>query len=100
MAAAAPRLARARSRAHQPQVPSPQLPAASFFLAVVPVFFAAGLVADLTGAALVDGTTVEAGRGPLHVEELNLPAGEYVIGFVVEDLDGNATASYTPIAVQ
>lgn len=55
---------------------------------------------SVAGVAYENGTTVEAGGGALQVKELNLPAGEYVIGLVVEDLDGNATASYTPISVQ
>ncbi|MEA3377572.1 MAG: hypothetical protein U9R72_15405 [Chloroflexota bacterium] len=33
-------------------------------------------------------------------EELDAAVGEYVIGFIVEDLDGNAYEAYTNVAVE
>jgi len=32
--------------------------------------------------------------------ELDAPAGEYLVGFIVEDLDGNAYQMYEQITVQ
>lgn len=55
---------------------------------------------SVASTALENGDTVNAAASPLKVEELNLPAGEYIIGFIVEDLDGNTTTSYTPITVK
>ena len=36
----------------------------------------------------------------LPPEILDGPVGEYVIGFIVEDLDGNQTQSNAPVTVQ
>jgi hypothetical protein len=47
-----------------------------------------------------DGGTLVFGEAPLTWELLYAPAGEYVIGFIVEDLDGNWTESYTGIQVR
>ncbi len=47
-----------------------------------------------------DGGTLVFGDTPLKWELLYAPAGEYVIGFIAEDLDGNRTESYTGIEVR
>jgi hypothetical protein len=33
-------------------------------------------------------------------EELDAAAGEYIVGFIVEDLDGNANEVYERVTVQ
>ncbi len=47
------------------------------------------------------GETVTFGEGEtLRWTELNAAPGQYVVGFVVEDLDGNEKATYAPIMVE
>ncbi len=46
------------------------------------------------------GGTVTFGDTPFEWRELNVPPGEYQVGFVVQDLDGNAQPVYTTILVQ
>jgi hypothetical protein len=36
----------------------------------------------------------------LEWEALDAAAGQYVVGFIVEDLDGNQTAAYAPVTVR
>jgi hypothetical protein len=47
-----------------------------------------------------DGGTLVFGETPLTWELLYAPEGKYVIGFIVEDLDGNRTESYAGIEVR
>jgi hypothetical protein len=55
------------------------------------------------GAALQratqEGGTVVFGDEAFAWEELYAPAGEYVVGFIVEDLDGNAYKAYAAVRV-
>lgn len=46
------------------------------------------------------GQTLTFGDKTFSWEDLNAAAGEYVVGFIVEDLDGNQQASYTAIRVE
>jgi hypothetical protein len=46
------------------------------------------------------GTTLTFGEQPFVWEEVFAPTGQYVLGFIVEDLDGNQTATYAEIAVR
>jgi clostripain len=46
------------------------------------------------------GGTLTFGTEPITWEILDAPVGEYVIGFIVEDLDGNAVQANAPIQVQ
>jgi hypothetical protein len=53
-----------------------------------------------TQLATQDGDTLPFGDQTLTWEELDAAAGEYVVGFIVEDLDGNARAAYAQIRVE
>jgi hypothetical protein len=46
------------------------------------------------------GSTVTFSGQTLGWTELNAAAGQYVVGFIVEDLDGNEVARYAPVTVQ
>jgi hypothetical protein len=46
------------------------------------------------------GQTVTFSNDTLRWTELDAAAGDYVVGFLVEDLDGNQQAAYTRIAVR
>lgn len=48
----------------------------------------------------VEGDTFTFGIQPFRWEELYAAAGEYVVGFIIEDLDGNEYPVYTRITVQ
>lgn len=54
----------------------------------------------VTGPAQQAGGTLTFGDQPFIWEELDAAAGEYLVGFIVEDLDGNQQQVYTPITVQ
>lgn len=62
--------------------------------------------AELTGrGSLMAGLmgllgTLTSGNEPLAWEELDASPGEYVIGFVFEDLDGSAFPIYKQITVR
>ncbi len=47
-----------------------------------------------------DGETITLGNAPVKWEELDAAAGDYVVGFIVEDLDGNQFPVYQNITVQ
>jgi len=47
-----------------------------------------------------DGDTLTFGAAPFTWEQIYAPAGEYVVGFLVSDLDGNVFASNTQVTVQ
>jgi hypothetical protein len=46
------------------------------------------------------GGVLTFGNQPFQWEELDAAAGQYVVGFVVEDLDGNSKESLTQITVR
>jgi hypothetical protein len=46
------------------------------------------------------GKTLTFGAQPFKWQTLDAAAGSYVVGFIVEDLDGNQTATYTQVTVQ
>ena len=50
--------------------------------------------------AMQPGKTITFGRSPLEWKEMNPPSGTYVLGFIVEDLDGNRQAAYVPVRVK
>ena len=54
---------------------------------------------EVVSRALQDGGTLTFGDRMFTWETLDAAAGEYVVGFVVEDLDGNRQESFTPINV-
>lgn len=55
---------------------------------------------NVVGSAYEAGATVTFGEGEtLRWTELNAAPGQYVVGFVVEDLDGNEKATYAPVTV-
>jgi hypothetical protein len=56
-----------------------------------------------TGAADIayeNGETLVFGTDPIGWEQLFAAEGEYVVGFIIEDLDGNQYPVYTQITVQ
>jgi hypothetical protein len=50
--------------------------------------------------ATEEGKTLTFGDEPWQWIDLDAAAGDYVVGFLVEDLDGNTTAQYTTIQVR
>ena len=46
------------------------------------------------------GKTLTFGSQPFKWQTLDAAAGSYVVGFIVEDLDGNQTTAYTQVTVQ
>ncbi len=46
------------------------------------------------------GDTITFGDTPLQWRELDPPPGQYQIGFIVEDLDGNRTPAFTTVTVR
>lgn len=55
---------------------------------------------SVTGTAKEQARTLTLGNQPLKWVQLYAAAGDYVIGFIVEDLDGNQYPIYTKITVQ
>ncbi len=55
---------------------------------------------QITGTLMENGTTLTFGAQPFEWVELYAAPGDYVIGFIVEDLDGNQYPIYTSITVQ
>jgi hypothetical protein len=51
-------------------------------------------------AVFENGETIVFGAQPIQWEQLFAAAGDYVVGFLIEDLDGNQYPVYTPISVQ
>jgi len=47
-----------------------------------------------------NGETLVIGAQPIKWEQLFAAQGDYVVGFLIEDLDGNQYPVYTPISVQ
>jgi hypothetical protein len=54
----------------------------------------------VTGTATQPGETLTFGSEMFTWQELNAAPGDYVVGFIVEDLDGNATEAYTMVRVE
>jgi hypothetical protein len=50
--------------------------------------------------ATQDGRTLTFGSQMFQMAEVYAAAGDYIVGFVVEDLDGNRQEVYTPVTVQ
>lgn len=55
---------------------------------------------QVTGAAYQDGATLTFSDQPFTWQETYAAPGDYVVGFIVEDLDGNRQKTYTQITVQ
>jgi hypothetical protein len=55
---------------------------------------------SIVGSATEPGGTLTFGEEPIVWEVLDGPAGDYTIGFIVEDLDGNRVSSFTDVAVR
>jgi hypothetical protein len=47
-----------------------------------------------------EGETITLGDTPVRWAELDAAAGEYVVGFIVEDLDGNQRQSFAQVTVE
>lgn len=47
-----------------------------------------------------DGGTLTFGNDTFYWIDLDAAAGEYIVGFIVEDLDGNKTETFKPITVE
>ena len=47
-----------------------------------------------------EGETIVFGDAPIEWRDLDAAAGDYVVGFLVEDLDGNQYPAYTQITVE
>jgi len=54
----------------------------------------------VTGAATQAGETLTFSDQPFTWQEQDAAAGEYIVGFIVEDLDGNKTQVYERITVE
>ncbi len=54
----------------------------------------------VTKTATQDGDTLTFSADPFVWEELDAAAGEYVVGFMVQDLDGKSTDVYTKVTVE
>lgn len=55
---------------------------------------------NVTGVVRQNGDTVTFGAQPLKWVQLYAAQGQYVVGFIVTDLDGNQYPVYTPITVR
>jgi hypothetical protein len=47
-----------------------------------------------------EGGTITFGGEPIEWVEMDAPIGDYIVGFIVEDLDGSPTQVYEQIAVE
>jgi hypothetical protein len=50
--------------------------------------------------AVQEGKTLTFGDQMFTWEDLDAAAGEYIVGFIVEDLDGNAYPVFTQVTVR
>jgi hypothetical protein len=57
----------------------------------------AGNVTEITPIA---GESLVIGENSFQWEEIYAASGEYVIGFIIEDLDGNSYPVYTKVIVE
>jgi hypothetical protein len=56
-----------------------------------------GLVSQIT---LEEGDTLTFGSSAFEWEQVYAPAGNYLVGFLVNDLDGNVVQQYVQIEVE
>ncbi len=54
----------------------------------------------ITNLTMLPTKSVGFEDSPLTWRELNPPSGTYVLGFIVQDLDGNRQAAYVPVRVE
>ncbi|HEY6042756.1 MAG TPA: clostripain-related cysteine peptidase [Anaerolineae bacterium] len=55
---------------------------------------------NVVKTATQKGATLTFGDQPFRWKDLDAAAGDYMVGYTVEDLDGNATRVFAPITVQ
>jgi hypothetical protein len=55
---------------------------------------------QVVNTAWQEGETITFGESPVKWAELDAAAGDYVVGFIVEDLDGNQFPTYQKITVE
>ncbi len=55
---------------------------------------------NVVKTALQEGQTLTFGDQPFQWKSLDAAAGEYVVGFMIEDLDGNSQSVFTQIVVR
>jgi hypothetical protein len=55
---------------------------------------------NVVGVVYEDGETLTFSDQPFTWEQQDAAVGEYVIGFIVEDLDGNRTQVFAPVTVE
>ena len=55
---------------------------------------------NVVSTAMQPGETITFGATPVRWAELDAAAGQYVVGFIVEDLDGNQQQVYTQVTVE
>ncbi len=55
---------------------------------------------NVTQVAYEDGDTLTFTNSPFVWEQVYAPAGEYLVGFLVSDLDGNMSEAYTQLTVR
>jgi hypothetical protein len=51
-------------------------------------------------ATYLEGKTIAFGTEPIKWEQLYAATGDYMVGFIIEDLDGNQYPVYTNVTVQ
>jgi len=54
----------------------------------------------VTGESITEGDTLTFGSKPFSWEQVYAPDGQYLVGFLVSDLDGAITPAYTQITVK
>ena len=55
---------------------------------------------QVIGRSSEPGGTLTFGAEPMRWVELDAAVGDYVVGFIVEDLDGNKQEVYTQVRVE
>lgn len=55
---------------------------------------------NVSGESLTEGDTLTFGASPFSWEQVYAPNGQYLVGFLVADLDGAITPAYTQITVK
>ena len=75
-------------------------PAAGDQFTVLELWYDLDDTGQLVNADYETGGTLTFGQGPWTYTVQDAPAGDYTIGFIVEDLDGNRTETYTDVTVQ
>jgi len=55
---------------------------------------------NVTGTAQQEGETLTFGDAMFTWEQLYAAQGEYIVGFIVEDLDGNSQTTFTTVEVR